>query len=223
MAFWNCWRACSYSPRAACARPRLYRATGLAGARGTTSCHSASALAMSPPSSRKGGGRQRFGDVPPVEQEGGGQPARVVIGGTLFEDLRIDLGGLGPLALAHEHFDYVLLVRRLLGRILGHAFFILANRRIAVAHAQVEITHHHVCLVVVLGMALDLVEDAHHVVMALHGVVLHGQEGEESVLLGVVGESQFQNLLGVRGPLLVQRSEERRVGKECRSRWSPYH
>src|SRR5574341_2538920 len=24
-------------------------------------------------------------------------------------------------------------------------------------------------------------------------------------------------------PLLVVRSEERRVGKECRSRWSPYH
>src|SRR5688572_13281178 len=23
--------------------------------------------------------------------------------------------------------------------------------------------------------------------------------------------------------LIVQRSEERRVGKECRSRWSPYH
>ena len=23
--------------------------------------------------------------------------------------------------------------------------------------------------------------------------------------------------------LLTQRSEERRVGKECRSRWSPYH
>ena len=23
--------------------------------------------------------------------------------------------------------------------------------------------------------------------------------------------------------LLVTRSEERRVGKECRSRWSPYH
>src|SRR2546421_10118725 len=23
--------------------------------------------------------------------------------------------------------------------------------------------------------------------------------------------------------LLVERSEERRVGKECRSRWSPYH
>ena len=25
------------------------------------------------------------------------------------------------------------------------------------------------------------------------------------------------------GPLFTQRSEERRVGKECRSRWSPYH
>ena len=24
-------------------------------------------------------------------------------------------------------------------------------------------------------------------------------------------------------PLLLLRSEERRVGKECRSRWSPYH
>ena len=26
-----------------------------------------------------------------------------------------------------------------------------------------------------------------------------------------------------RGHFLMQRSEERRVGKECRSRWSPYH
>src|SRR3712207_8002892 len=29
---------------------------------------------------------------------------------------------------------------------------------------------------------------------------------------------------GTKGPLSVRfRSEERRVGKECRSRWSPYH
>ena len=28
--------------------------------------------------------------------------------------------------------------------------------------------------------------------------------------------------IGIEG-LLVNRSEERRVGKECRSRWSPYH
>src|SRR5258708_39577611 len=25
------------------------------------------------------------------------------------------------------------------------------------------------------------------------------------------------------GPIEIERSEERRVGKECRSRWSPYH
>ena len=27
----------------------------------------------------------------------------------------------------------------------------------------------------------------------------------------------------MRDPSMVRRSEERRVGKECRSRWSPYH
>ena len=27
----------------------------------------------------------------------------------------------------------------------------------------------------------------------------------------------------VKLPALISRSEERRVGKECRSRWSPYH
>src|SRR2546422_2258711 len=30
-------------------------------------------------------------------------------------------------------------------------------------------------------------------------------------------------LVLTRNPLLAVRSEERRVGKECRSRWSPYH
>ena len=25
------------------------------------------------------------------------------------------------------------------------------------------------------------------------------------------------------GMVIIERSEERRVGKECRSRWSPYH
>ena len=30
-------------------------------------------------------------------------------------------------------------------------------------------------------------------------------------------------LLGVTGQYDIKRSEERRVGKECRSRWSPYH
>ena len=38
-------------------------------------------------------------------------------------------------------------------------------------------------------------------------------------------DSDIDNIRVVRGelPLEIQRSEERRVGKECRSRWSPYH
>ena len=28
---------------------------------------------------------------------------------------------------------------------------------------------------------------------------------------------------GINGKIILLRSEERRVGKECRSRWSPYH
>ena len=33
----------------------------------------------------------------------------------------------------------------------------------------------------------------------------------------------FFTTLGLLAVLVVVRSEERRVGKECRSRWSPYH
>ena len=32
----------------------------------------------------------------------------------------------------------------------------------------------------------------------------------------------FQNVIGA-SVMALSRSEERRVGKECRSRWSPYH
>ena len=39
---------------------------------------------------------------------------------------------------------------------------------------------------------------------------------DESVV--VLGED-----VGVNGGVFRARSEERRVGKECRSRWSPYH
>ena len=36
-----------------------------------------------------------------------------------------------------------------------------------------------------------------------------------------VGQSYYQN--NVATTKSTKRSEERRVGKECRSRWSPYH
>ena len=48
---------------------------------------------------------------------------------------------------------------------------------------------------------------------------------DEGKALGIVGESgcgkSMTSLSLMR--LLPARSEERRVGKECRSRWSPYH
>src|SRR5256885_7856046 len=42
----------------------------------------------------------------------------------------------------------------------------------------------------------------------------------------VVGRSNCRKLLKAKGKKRLKgksRSEERRVGKECRSRWSPYH
>ena len=38
-----------------------------------------------------------------------------------------------------------------------------------------------------------------------------------------VGQEQADPATDSRAVPIYQRSEERRVGKECRSRWSPYH
>src|SRR5256885_13083113 len=46
--------------------------------------------------------------------------------------------------------------------------------------------------------------------------------GEHLEVWGPLGNG-FPDLKGVSHVGLVARSEERRVGKECRSRWSPYH
>ena len=40
---------------------------------------------------------------------------------------------------------------------------------------------------------------------------------------GQVFASSVQELIGAEVEIAAERSEERRVGKECRSRWSPYH
>ena len=41
--------------------------------------------------------------------------------------------------------------------------------------------------------------------------------------LGKLGEQIASDYLKDKGFKIIARSEERRVGKECRSRWSPYH
>ena len=47
--------------------------------------------------------------------------------------------------------------------------------------------------------------------------------GEACIYKKVSGSSVAFLILYVDDILLIGRSEERRVGKECRSRWSPYH
>ena len=38
-----------------------------------------------------------------------------------------------------------------------------------------------------------------------------------------IGDAPYETLPALLKSALTERSEERRVGKECRSRWSPYH
>ena len=45
---------------------------------------------------------------------------------------------------------------------------------------------------------------------------------DNGVVAGARGEEELHMIQGA-ADLHTRRSEERRVGKECRSRWSPYH
>src|SRR2546430_15190938 len=55
-------------------------------------------------------------------------------------------------------------------------------------------------------------------------IVLPTTDGREIRLRRVTEPTAEQkSLLDLLGSSLPDRSEERRVGKECRSRWSPYH
>ena len=49
--------------------------------------------------------------------------------------------------------------------------------------------------------------------------IVDGDTATESSGVGAQGQSWW----GMSPAAMIQRSEERRVGKECRSRWSPYH
>ena len=54
---------------------------------------------------------------------------------------------------------------------------------------------------------------------------LYGSKGIDviGVTKVVCGDPVIAGVLVKSGIAILARSEERRVGKECRSRWSPYH
>src|SRR5260370_6573439 len=51
----------------------------------------------------------------------------------------------------------------------------------------------------------------------------HARRTEMADRVGDKTEAKWPALVWSRSGQFVLRSEERRVGKECRSRWSPYH
>ena len=72
---------------------------------------------------------------------------------------------------------------------------------------------------------LDL-RSAIMIVVALFFLFLAIGKGFEPLLLVPIGFGMLLSNLPLSGIFLTEillRSEERRVGKECRSRWSPYH
>ena len=68
------------------------------------------------------------------------------------------------------------------------------------------------CLIGMGAIILDGAVVNKHSIVAAGTLVLQGFEVPEGKVIA-----------GVPGKIIRDRSEERRVGKECRSRWSPYH
>src|SRR5256885_12512914 len=69
-------------------------------------------------------------------------------------------------------------------------------------------------------------EDAFAERAAVNALCVEGVEGDGGDFRGARGEREGAPLRAMRRgdqDLALLRSEERRVGKECRSRWSPYH
>ena len=113
----------------------------------------------------------------------------------------VDLGGLGEDSLARFRREH-------LGIVFQAFHLIPTMTALENAALPLEFAHH--------PQALDLAR------AALDQVGLDGRRNHyPSQLSG--GEQQRVALARAFAPQPRSRSEERRVGKECRSRWSPYH
>ena len=63
-------------------------------------------------------------------------------------------------------------------------------------------------------------QDVANLLLAAGGSAVMGQDEQE---VEEITSFCHGTLLNTGVPDIAKRSEERRVGKECRSRWSPYH
>ena len=70
------------------------------------------------------------------------------------------------------------------------------------------------CVLVIFGAAGDLT--SRKLIPALYNLGKSGHLPKDFAVVGFAVDDLTQEQL-------CERSEERRVGKECRSRWSPYH
>ena len=69
------------------------------------------------------------------------------------------------------------------------------------------------------------------IILLEDGTIFYGKAvGKEGSAFGEIcfntGMTGYQEIFtdpSYYGQIMAERSEERRVGKECRSRWSPYH
>src|SRR2546425_12407098 len=71
----------------------------------------------------------------------------------------------------------------------------------------------------------DVASERHDQVLAgdAVGALVVGRENQKACVTMTVEQHAEHLALGLREGNELARSEERRVGKECRSRWSPYH
>ena len=142
---------------------------------------------------------------------GGEGPGRGTPFGPFVLERRLAVGGSAEVFLAHPKSGIApapkLVVKRLLADRSESQFSVLDRE----AELHRAVSHENVVLVFGAGMvgnepylAMEYVEG-----VDLYRLLRHVETEQQRFSPGVA--------------VYIIRSEERRVGKECRSRWSPYH
>src|SRR5574344_2600657 len=104
----------------------------------------------------------------------------------------------------------------------GYALNYLVPQGMATVGTPSAIKQHEETLRQRAHKEAKLVSDAQAIAAKVEAteIKIAAKVGENGKLYGAVTAAQLAEAFAAAG---LQRSEERRVGKECRSRWSPYH